>query len=64
MVLLIPHKGYIVARYYLFMKKVEIDNVDVMLKKKIDSFGRISGLKEWAGERAIVLIVGQSKNNK
>ena len=57
MVLLIPHKGYIMARYYIFMKKVEIDNVLALLEKEIDKTGRISGLKQWEGKKAIVLIV-------
>ena len=54
---MIPHKGYIMARYYIFMKKVEIDNVVALLEKEIDKTGRISGLKQWEGKKAIVLIV-------
>jgi len=57
MVLLIPHKGYIVARYYIFMKKVEVDNVEVMLEKPVDGFGRISGLSQWKNRKAVVLIL-------
>jgi len=57
MVLLLPHKGYIMARYYMFMKKIEIDNVEIMLQKPIDSFGRISGLSPWKNRKAVVLIL-------
>ena len=38
------------------MRKIEIDNVEAMLEKEIDKTGRISGLKQWEGRKAIVII--------
>jgi len=52
-----PQNGYIMGIYYIFMKKVEIDNVAAMIEKKIDPEGRIAGLKQWEGKKAIVLII-------
>ena len=43
--------------YYIFMKKVEIDNVVAMIEKTIDPEGRVAGLKQWEGKKAIILIV-------
>jgi len=38
------------------MRKVEIDNVEAMVEKPIKD-GRIVGLKQWEGKKAVVVIV-------
>jgi len=41
------------------MQKVEIGNVIAMVEKTIKE-GRITGLKQWEGKKAIVVIVGKN----
>ena len=55
--LLYPQNGYIMVLYCIFMKKIEVDNVIVMLTKTVDSEGRVSGLKNWQGKEVIVLVL-------
>ena len=38
------------------MNKIEIDNVFAMVEKTIKE-GRITGLKQWEGKNAIVIII-------
>jgi len=38
------------------MRKVEIENVEAMVEKPIDKIGRITGLKQWEGRKAIIVI--------
>lgn len=38
------------------MRKIEIENVEAMFEKEIDKVGRVSGLKQWEGQKAIVII--------
>lgn len=37
----------------------EIDNVEVMIEKEITPQGRISGLTQWKGKKALVIIVSE-----
>ncbi len=39
------------------MTKLEIENVEAMLEKTVDSTGRITGFKVWEGRKAIIVIV-------
>lgn len=43
------------------MRRLEIDNVEVMLEKEVSDDGRVFGLKDWAGEKVIVIITKKEK---
>ncbi|MFB6089263.1 MAG: hypothetical protein ABEK36_05785 [Candidatus Aenigmatarchaeota archaeon] len=38
------------------MPKIEIENVEAMLEKEVSEQGRVSGLKQWVGQKAIIVI--------
>ena len=41
------------------MKRLEIDNVEIMLEKQVTKEGRITGLSSWKGKKAIIIISGK-----
>ena len=43
------------------MKRLEIDNVEVMLELEIKKEGRIYGLTDWVGKKALVIITKQER---
>lgn len=42
---------------FIFMAKVEVDNVEIMIEKEVDIAGRLSGFTKYRGRKALVLIL-------
>ena len=43
------------------MKKIEIDDIEAMVKKLISKDGRVCGLKDWKNKTAIIIIQENKK---
>ena len=38
------------------MRRLEIDNVEVMLEKEVTKEGRVLGLGDWVGKKVLIII--------
>ena len=43
------------------MVKIELNNGEEVIEKNVSKYGRIDGIKKWAGRRAKIIFLGEKK---